>query len=216
MPDADRVFAVATQDGALLPVYELASPRPGAALLLGHANGLATGSYGPWLRELARDIRIFAFDARGNGGSTWPAGSLAEIFSVANLAADLRLVMAAVEARLDGARPAYLGHSLGAAAGLDLAISGDLPDLAAVMLIDPPVFPPPGTSAHATAARLQPRLIERPGANAAPIGRASIPSAERLRTARAPSPVFPGDARGPLPRHAQAQTRRRLHPVLSA
>ena len=68
LPDADEVFAVALPDGATLPVYRLAGPPGAPALLFGHANGLAAGSYEPWLRRLAERAQIFAFDARGHGG----------------------------------------------------------------------------------------------------------------------------------------------------
>src|SRR5579862_2631444 len=71
LADAVDCFEVGTSDGARLPVYEAGGAQDAAALLVGHANGLAAGSYGPWLRDLARYFRVFAFDARG-GGSTWP------------------------------------------------------------------------------------------------------------------------------------------------
>ena len=80
-PDADTVFTVATPDGATLPVYELAAKRPcGKALLLGHANGLAVGSYGPWLKDLARDLRISpmtnaAMAARSGPKARWTRSS---------------------------------------------------------------------------------------------------------------------------------------------
>lgn len=189
LPGADEIFTVAAGDGAVLPVYVLRAESPGPALLLGHANGLAAGSYGPWLRDLARDVQVFAFDARGNGGSTWPAGPLERVFAVERFADDLLRVMEAVRARLAGGRLYYLGHSLGAASGLDLAIAHRLPELAAVMLIEPPVFPPPGTSAHAVAERIQPLLIE--GARRR---RADWPSveafAERLKSGKSPFARF--------------------------
>ncbi|HTC18162.1 MAG TPA: alpha/beta hydrolase [Stellaceae bacterium] len=156
---ADTVFAVAAPDGAVLPVYELAGPARAPALLFGHANGLAAGSYAPWLKDLAKDARIFAYDARGNGGSSWPAGPLDRVFRVERLAEDLRLVADAVTARLGGAVPAYLGHSLGGAAAIDLAISGRLPRFPALMLIEPPIFPAPGAASHDEAVRIQERLI---------------------------------------------------------
>ena len=65
-PSADEQFTVATADGARLPVYGLRGPKGAPALLFGHANGLAAGSYAPWLARLARSAQVFAFDARGH------------------------------------------------------------------------------------------------------------------------------------------------------
>lgn len=161
LSDADAVFTVATPDGARLLVYEVRAQGPtGAVLLLGHANGLPAGSYGPWLKALARDVHIFAYDARGHGGTTWPAGPFAQVFHVERFADDLRRVAEAVSARC-GDRPLhYLGHSLGGAAALDLAVSGGLPDFAGVMLLEPPIFPPLDSPVRAEAEAIQTRLIE--------------------------------------------------------
>jgi pimeloyl-ACP methyl ester carboxylesterase len=158
LPGADDCFTVTAADGAVLPVYELRGSGP--ALLFGHANGLAAGSYGPWLKELGRGAHVFAYDARGQGGSLWPEGPLQRVFHTDRFAEDLALVAAAVTDHLGGTAPAYLGHSLGAAAALDLAIMGDLPDFAAVMAIEPPIFPPPGSGIRAEAERIQNRLVE--------------------------------------------------------
>jgi pimeloyl-ACP methyl ester carboxylesterase len=161
LADADAVFTVAMPDGTRLPVYELAaSGSAGAALLVGHANGLPAGSYGPWLKALARDVRIFAYDARGHGGATWPAGPLDRVFHVERFADDLRRVAAAVSARLGDGPLAYLGHSLGGAAALDLAASGDLPGFVRVMLLEPPIFPPAASPVRAEAEAIQTRLVE--------------------------------------------------------
>ncbi|MGH7013169.1 MAG: alpha/beta fold hydrolase [Stellaceae bacterium] len=161
LAEADEVFTVAMPDGATLPVYALRpSGAAGAALLLGHANGLPAGSYGPWLRDLARDVRVFAFDARGHGAAAWPAGPLDQVFHVARFADDLRAVAEAVVTRLGATPLSYLGHSLGGAAALDLAAAGQLPDFAGVMLLEPPIFPPPESPVRAEAETIQARLVE--------------------------------------------------------
>jgi pimeloyl-ACP methyl ester carboxylesterase len=156
---ADDVFAVATQDGAALPVYELTGPAGAPALLFGHANGMAAGSYGPWLERLAARRRVFAFDARGHGGSSWPAGPIEQIFAIDRMADDLADVTRAVIARAGGAPVAYVGHSLGGASALRLAACGRMPDWSAVVIFEPPIFPPPGSPFHAEAVAKQVRLV---------------------------------------------------------
>jgi len=156
---ADTVFTVATQDGAVLPVYELASPAGAPALLFGHANGMAAGSYGPWLERLAARCRVFAFDARGHGGSTWPAGPIEEVFAVDRMADDLALVTRAVADRAGGVPLACVGHSLGGAAALRLAARGRAPHWSAVVIFEPPIFPPPSSPVHAEAVAKQVRLV---------------------------------------------------------
>jgi len=143
LPEADEVFSVTTDDGAVLPVYGLAGPQDGPALLFGHANGLAAGSYTPWLKMLAQSCRVFAWDARGHGGSRWPDGPLEEVFSVDRMADDLAAVSRAVAAR--AGVPAYVGHSLGGAAGLRLAFTGRAPDWPRLLIFEPPIFPPPSS-----------------------------------------------------------------------
>lgn len=161
LADADSVFVVVTPDGARLPVYEL-RPQGAAvgALLLGHANGLPAGSYGPWLKSLARDVHVFAYDARGHGGARWPDGPLDRVFHVDRFADDLRLVTEAIVPRLGTVPLSYLGHSLGGAAAVDLAIAGKLAAFAGVMLIEPPIFPPRDSPVRDEAETIQTRLVE--------------------------------------------------------
>lgn len=175
--DADSVFTVETADGGLLPVYAL-RPRgaAAAALLLGHANGLPAGSYGPWLKDLARDVQVFAFDARGHGGAIWPSGPLDQVFHVDRFADDLRRVTDTVMARLGTTPLFYLGHSLGGAAAIDLAAAGRLPDFAGLLLLEPPVFPPSDSPVREEAETRQTRLVE-----GAKRRRADWPSVEAFR-----------------------------------
>jgi pimeloyl-ACP methyl ester carboxylesterase len=166
LPGADA-FAVANADGAVLPVYALGGPAAAPALLIAHANGLAAGSYGPWLAELAAELRVFAFDARGHGGSSWPAGPLEQVFHVDRFADDLALVAEAVRRRLGGAALHLAGHSLGAAAALRLAARGGALPWRASLLFEPPIFPAPQSPHYAAAAPQQLQLIERSAARRA-------------------------------------------------
>ncbi|HZB90421.1 MAG TPA: hypothetical protein VE397_03200, partial [Stellaceae bacterium] len=67
LPGMDETFRVRAKDGAVLPVYCWRGPSGAPALLVAHATALAAGSYVPWLARLARDLAVFAFDARGHG-----------------------------------------------------------------------------------------------------------------------------------------------------
>ena len=159
LPDADRVFTVTMPDGAVLPVYGLDGPAAAPVLLFGHANGMAAGSYAPFLRLLARRMRVFAFDARGHGGATWPEGPLETVFAVDRMADDVAEVTNAVAAAANAARIAYAGHSLGAVAALRLAATGRAPDWTVLVAFEPPIFPPPGARAHDEAVGTQTLLV---------------------------------------------------------
>jgi len=160
LPEAET-FPVAAADGAMLPVYALGGPRDAPALLVGHANGLAAGSYAPWLAALAADLAVFAYDARGHGGASWPDGPPEEVFHVDRFADELQRVAAAVAARRGGRRLYLAGHSLGAASALRLAARGGSLPWAAAMLFEPPVFPDASSPHIAEAMAKQTPLIER-------------------------------------------------------
>ena len=159
LQDAVDCFEVEASDGARIRVYEAGGARDVPALLVGHANGLAAGSYGPWLRDLARDFRVFAFDARGHGGSTWPEGPLETVFSVDRLADDLAQIVTALRARLGDAPLQYAGHSLAAAAAVRLAARGVELPFDRITLFEPPIFPPEGAPNYREAVEQQERLI---------------------------------------------------------
>jgi pimeloyl-ACP methyl ester carboxylesterase len=157
--DADEVFELDMDDGARLPVYRLAGPTGAGTLLFGHANGLAAGSYAPWFKMLARHVSVFAYDARGHGGSRWPEGPLDRVFSVDRMAEDLARVADAVASRGDCGRLSYAGHSLGGASGMRLAATGRTGLFHALMIFEPPIFPLPGAPEFAETRERQDRLI---------------------------------------------------------
>ena len=159
LPSADAVIAVEMPDGAALPVYRIAGPKGAPALLFGHANGMAAGSYEPFLRMLASDAQVFAFDARGHGGSVWPDGALETVFAVDRIADDLVHLTGRVASEAGVTRIAYVGHSLGASSALRLLALGRAPDWSSLVAFEPPVFPPPGSAAHVEAVEKQGRLV---------------------------------------------------------
>ncbi len=95
----------------------------------------------------------------GSAGSPKRCRSLDRFFAVERIAEDLLRVGEAVAQRAAGHRLAYAGHSLGAASALRLAAAGRLPDWAALILFEPPIFPAPEAKAHAEASRRMPGLV---------------------------------------------------------
>lgn len=86
-------MSVSGADGARLALYRMTgAANGGPPLLCGHATGMAAGSYLPWFRMLSERVRVYAFDARGHGGSEGGAASV----TLEMLARDL---LAVAEAR---------------------------------------------------------------------------------------------------------------------
>lgn len=137
-PFAERLV-VGADDGLELSFYRLREAKEGApALLWGHANGFPAGGYAPLLRLLARDFRVYAYDARGHGGSGLPDGEP----DFDRYAADLDLVCHAAKADAGGAALFYASHSFCGVAGLRLAgVSGREP-WEAFTAFEPPISPP--------------------------------------------------------------------------
>ena len=159
-PGVATVFTVTAADGAVLPVHQWrdAPPAPAPALLFGHCTGFSAGAYRDFFGRLVRHARVFAFDARGHGGSTWPDGPAEDVFSLARYVDDLRRIGAAVAARAGG-QPHFAGHSLNGRAALRLLIEGDAPAWPSVTLFEPPIFPPEGETDRAEAVEKQGRLV---------------------------------------------------------
>lgn len=132
----------------MLAVYRLTSGNNnGPALLCGHATGMAAGSYLPWLRMLSTRARVYAFDARGHGGSAGDAASV----TMDMLARDLLAVAQAVQADAKTAPLFYVAHSISGVAALHLGAGlGETPwrDL---ILFEPPVMVGKEHPGHAAA-----------------------------------------------------------------
>jgi len=116
--DAAVQFDVAVNDGVTIAAYELNGASAYApALLWGHANGFSGGSYLPLLQRLTRGgFQVFAYDTRGQGGSTTPPELLSETISFDHFAADLERVVGAVRERARNKPLYFAGHSFSAAA----------------------------------------------------------------------------------------------------
>src|SRR5579872_971993 len=208
------LFSVTAADGAWLQVSALGGPGggpgagpgggPGAApgIIFAHANGLAALSYGPWLAELAKTVRVFAYDARGHGQARWPEGSLETVFHVERFADDLALVAERVAEMIRGAPLAFVGHSLGAAASLQLAIRQERPRFAEHILFEPPIFPPPDSPTYEQAITQQQELVARSARR-----RAAWPDQQSFLQLLEGRGVFAGFRRDLLEAHVRATLR---------
>ena len=110
-------FDLPVEDGVTIAAYEL---REGSAnmpvLIWGHANGFGAGSYLPFLQQLATRFRVFAYDARGQGGSSAPPEPYPSTICFDRFARDLETLVYRVQARAPEAPLYYGGHSFSAAA----------------------------------------------------------------------------------------------------
>jgi len=207
-PQAADAFQIAGADGVALALYRLrASRESGPAVLVGHANGLAAGSYLPMLTLLAEQAQVFAFDCRGHGGAEAPLPEpggppLAELYGLDKAAADLGAVADAVAARVGGAPLFYAAHSQSGVNALRLAgVLGRHP-FAAMILFEPPVMPAPGVGCRALAERIQPRMA----ANARD-RRARWPGPEALAESLSRKPAFAACGADSLAAHARGTLR---------
>lgn len=163
---AERV-AVLGGDRNALSVYRLRmAPADGPVVLFGHAGGLAAGCYIPLLERLTRAAEVYAFDARGHGGSAAPrqGQGAAALYAPDCFARDLAAVALAVATRAD--RPiVFVGHSLGAVSLLRLGTHH--PQLFAgvpwrrFVLFEPPLFPTSDVAAYGEASKKNRALARR-------------------------------------------------------
>jgi pimeloyl-ACP methyl ester carboxylesterase len=135
-----------------LALYELPGKRSDPVLLFGHACGFPAGAYLPLLQKLTAIARVFAYDARGHGGSDAAQGD-ASLYAPDPYALDLACVARAVADRTDGAPIFYIAHSMSAASFLHLgALHREAFARAPwreALLFEPPVFPSPDALGYA-------------------------------------------------------------------
>ena len=205
---ADRadVHSVSTEDGLSLRLYHLHGPRTARPVLLfGHACSFSAGSYLPLLASLTELADVFAFDARGHGGSDAPVSDLS-LYTPDHFARDL-VPIARAAGRLTADRPVtYVGHSLGAA--VLLRLGGRHADVfrqvpwRGFVLFEPPIFPSTDRPEHAEALNKDRALIERTASR-----RARWPSREAFIEAVAGRGWYRGVRREFLVAHAAAALR---------
>jgi len=151
-PDTADAFPVQAADGPTLRAYALPAADDGLpALLWGHANGFAAGSYTPLLRMLGARFRVFAYDARGHGGSDVPPPPFPHTLHIDRYARDLDAVAGAVRARIGDAPLYFASHSFSGVAALRLgAVFGSAP-WAGITVFEPPLTPTPDLPNNAIA-----------------------------------------------------------------
>ena len=109
-------FDVAVEDGVTIAAYEFHSGRDNAPVLFwAHANGFSAGCYTPFLERLTARFRVFAYDVRGQGGSTAPPEPYSETLVFDRFARDMEAVTYAATSRAGDAPLYFGGHSFSAA-----------------------------------------------------------------------------------------------------
>jgi pimeloyl-ACP methyl ester carboxylesterase len=158
---ADRCRATALLDsaGAAIRIYELDCNKNARPILFGHGCGFAAGTYLNFLSALTRS-RVFAFDARGHGGSIGPDHQSVGGYSLSAMAADLALAGEFVASKT-GRRPHYVGHSMNGASALWLLAFGDASMFSGLTLFEPAVLPACDHHAHVEAETKHRQLIAR-------------------------------------------------------
>jgi len=158
----DRATAfVADADGVAIQCYRWQrAPDDAPALLWGHANGFNAGCYAPFLDLLANRFKVFAFDARGHGGSDKPLSDLKVSYAMDRFGEDLAAVAAAVRRQLAPGVPLhYASHSLGGIAALLLEARVGQAPFASLTLFEPPIYPPEGHPAYERARISSPMFV---------------------------------------------------------
>jgi pimeloyl-ACP methyl ester carboxylesterase len=205
-------FAVAGDAGLTLRLYRLRAGRHDApALLWGHCGSAAAGSYLPLLADLARDFDVFAFDARGHGGSDAPLpGAVAAhetpLYHPDRFARDVATMARRVASLTPGRPIHYAAHSLNAAAFLRLG-GCMTAEFAAIpwgrfVLFEPPVFPPPEADNYAEARAKNRLLVARTA-----VRRRAWPSREALVDYLAGRGIFAAFSHADLATHIAATLR---------
>ena len=136
LPRPARTIEVRLDDRSATPVRRYGNPG-GPRLLVSHGSGLAIDLYYPFWSLFLDDFDVVVFDLRNHGAN--PLGE-PKRHTVPNLCRDLEAVGRAVD-RDFGVRPrAGVYHSVSCLAALlspSVAVSH-----AALVLFDPPLFPP--------------------------------------------------------------------------
>lgn len=152
-PTPRETLEVVTHDGAVIRLRRHGNPA-GPRVVLSHGNGFAIDAYWPFWRLLCDGFDVVVFDFRNHGQNpTHEIGG----HHYANFARDMDAIWLAVTERWGKKPSAGLFHSMSALTSIvqlaDIARRWD-----ALVLFDPPLFPPPGHPLYDDALRLEQRL----------------------------------------------------------
>ena len=152
-PTPRETLEVATHDGATIRLRRHGNPA-GPRLVLSHGNGFAIDGYWPFWRMLCDGFDVVVFDFRNHGQNpTHEIGG----HHYANFARDMDAIWHALGEKWGKKKSAGLFHSMSALTSIvqnaDIARRWD-----ALVLFDPPLFPPAGHPLYDVAMRLEQRL----------------------------------------------------------
>lgn len=138
VPEPREIATIEVTGGARITVRRHGKPD-GPRLILSHANGLAADLYYPFWSLLLGRFDLMLYDLRSHGWNR-PAGLRHQ--NIPTFAADQELVRRGIELHF-GLKPAVgVFHSLSALAALHHDPPGR--GYAALVLFDPPLYPPSG------------------------------------------------------------------------
>lgn len=164
LPEPSATVRALLRDGSVTVVRRHGNPH-GPRVVFSHGCGFAADLYWPYWSLLIDDCDVVVYDLRSHG---WNKPSDLRLHNMPTLADDNRRVLEAVQATF-GAKPTIgVYHSL--ATMVALMHEGQYPTFAALMLFDPPIFPPGADlddmetvcQGLAAMARRRPRRFESP------------------------------------------------------
>ena len=140
LPDPVSVFDLEMEDGAIIRIRQHGDPDKPVRIYLSHGNGFAIDGYLPFWGPLCERAELIVFDFR-NHGQNPPANATNHDYP--QMTRDLERVFQEVTARLGPKTGVGAFHSMSARAAMKHAIEiGWRWD--ALVLYDPPNFPPEG------------------------------------------------------------------------
>ena len=164
-PDFAETIIVLSTKGMKVSTYRvLAAPEGAPALVFAHANGFNAGCYRPFLERLSSHFQVFAYDARGHGGSLSPDDDIENDYAMIRFAEDLSAVVKMVRELIGNAMLLHFAsHSVGGLAAILLEAELECTPFNSLTLFEPPIYPPNGHPERAAALAHAPNFIRWAG-----------------------------------------------------
>jgi len=143
-PQFAEMFIVrSTKDVEVSAYRVVAAPIGAPALIFAHANGFNAGCYLPFLDRLSKNFQVFAYDARGHGGSGSPTDDIKNDYAMIRFAEDLSVLVKKVREIIDGDTSLHFSaHSVGGLAAILLEAELESAPFNTLTLFEPPIYPP--------------------------------------------------------------------------